>query len=175
MTSLPAPSVEMTIGRQGHYAGAASRLLAFGGDVGASWGLFTAGAALLSLASELLTGRSVNVTHHQIPAIIILSVWEFFYFAYPWAVSGKTLGMAAFGVQVVTSEGAPISTRQAVLRTLCLPLSILPAGLGFVGIVFGRERRALHDRLVGTAVVYAWDARAARLRWMARKEPIRTT
>jgi uncharacterized RDD family membrane protein YckC len=165
----------MTVGRQGHYAGAASRLLAFGADVGASWGLFTAGAALLSLASELLTGRSVNVTHHQVPAIILLAVWEFFYFAYPWAVSGKTVGMAAFGVQVVASDGAPISTRQAVLRTLCLPLSLLPVGLGFAGIVFGRERRALHDRLVGTAVVYSWDARAARLRWMARKEPLRTS
>jgi uncharacterized RDD family membrane protein YckC len=175
MTSLPAPSIEMTVGRQGHYAGAASRLLAFGGDVGASWGLFTAGAALLSLASELLTGRSVNVTHHQLPAVILLAIWEFAYFAYPVAVSGKTLGMATFGVQVVTTEGAPISARQAVLRTLYLPLSILPVGLGFVGIIFGRERRALHDHLAGTAVVYSWDARAARLRWMARKEPIRTT
>jgi pimeloyl-ACP methyl ester carboxylesterase len=92
MTSLPAPPLERTVGRQGHYAGAASRLLAFGADVGASWGLFTAGAALVSLASELLTGRSFNVTHHQIPAVILLSIWEFFYFAYPWAVSGKTIG-----------------------------------------------------------------------------------
>jgi uncharacterized RDD family membrane protein YckC len=173
MTSLPAPPLERTVGRQGHYAGAASRLLAFGADVGASWGLFTAGAALVSLASELLTGRSFNVTHHQIPAVILLSIWEFFYFAYPWAVSGKTIGMAVFGVQVVTAQGAPISTKQAVLRTLAIPLSIIPVGLGFAGVLFQRERRALHDLLVGTAVVYSWDARAAHLRWMAREEPRR--
>jgi uncharacterized RDD family membrane protein YckC len=160
----------MTVGRQGHYAGGVSRLLAFGADVGASWGLFTAGAALLSLASELLTGRAVTVTHHQILAVVALVVWEFFYFSYPWAVSGKTLGMAVFGLQVVTSQGAPISARQAVLRTVCLPLSMVPAGLGFTGIFFQRERRGLHDLMVGTAVVYAWDARAARLRWMARTE-----
>jgi uncharacterized RDD family membrane protein YckC len=160
----------MTVGRQGHYAGAVSRLAAFGADVGASWGLFTAGAALISLASELITGKPVTITHHQILAIVVLALWEFFYFAYPWAVSGKTIGMALFGLQVVTAEGRQIGPRQAVLRTLTLPLSFLVAGLGFVGIVFQRERRALHDLLVGTAVVYAWDARAARLRWMARKE-----
>jgi uncharacterized RDD family membrane protein YckC len=171
MTSLPAPPVEMTIGRQGHYAGAISRLAAFAADVGASWGLFTAGAALISLASELITGTSVSITHHQILAIVLLVLWEYVYFTYQWAVSGKTVGMALFGLQVVTAEGAPIGPRQAALRTLAVPLSLLVLGLGFLGVLFQRERRTLHDLLVGTAVVYAWDARAARLRWMARKEP----
>jgi uncharacterized RDD family membrane protein YckC len=171
MTSLPAPPADLTVGRQGHYAGAVSRLAAFAADVGASWGLFTAGAALLSLASELITGRSVSITHHQIPAIIVLAFWELFYFAYPWAVSGRTVGMALFGLRVVTTNGAPITPKQAVLRTLAVPLSVLPLGLGFLGVLFQRERRALHDLMVGTAVVYAWDARAARLRWMARAEP----
>jgi uncharacterized RDD family membrane protein YckC len=76
--------------------------------------------------------------------------------------------MALFGLQVVTSQGGPISSRQAVLRSLALPLSFVLLGLGFLGIVFQRERRALHDLMVDTAVVYAWDARAARLRWMSR-------
>ncbi len=30
------------------------------------------------------------------------------------------------------------------------------------------ERRALHDVIAGTAVVYPWDARAQRLRFLAR-------
>jgi uncharacterized RDD family membrane protein YckC len=162
--------LERTVGRQGHYAGAVSRLLAFGADVGAIWGLFSAGAGLLSLASELVAGRSLTITHHQILAVVLLVLWGFFYFSYPWAVSGKTIGMTVFGLRVVTSQGAPISARQAVLRTLSLPLSFLVLGLGFLGIVFHRERRAMHDLMVGTAVVYAWDARAARLRWMARQE-----
>jgi uncharacterized RDD family membrane protein YckC len=172
MTSLPVPSVEMTVGRQGHYAGGISRLLAFGADIGAAWGLFSAGVALFSLASELVTGKSVTITHHQIVAVVLLVLWAFVYFSYPWAVSGKSIGMAIFGLRVVTVEGAPISARQAVLRTLSLPLSILVLGLGFVGIFYQRERRAMHDLMVGTAVVYAWDARAARLRWMARREMV---
>jgi hypothetical protein len=49
------------------------------------------------------------------------------------------------------------------------PLSFLLFGLGFLGILVQRERRALHDLIAGTAVVYSWDARAARLRFLARE------
>src|SRR5581483_7424485 len=84
MTSLPAPSMDMTVGRQGHYAGGASRLLAFAADIGALWGLFSAGVALISLASELAFNRSVTISHHQILAVVVLVVWSLFYFSYPW-------------------------------------------------------------------------------------------
>jgi AcrR family transcriptional regulator len=47
------------------------------------------------------------------------------------------------------------------------PLSFLLFGLGFLGILVQREHRALHDLIAGSAVVYAWDARAARLRFLA--------
>ena len=97
-------------------------------------------------------------------------VWEFIYFAYQWALSGKTIGMAVLGIRVVTTDGSPIGARQAVIRTLTLPLSFLLLGLGFLGILTNRDRHALHDRLAGTAVVYSWDARAARLRWLAKQD-----
>ena len=106
----------------------------------------------------------------------MLTVWEFLYFTYQWAVSGKTLGMAILGLQVVTARGW--ADQRAAGR---LPHSrsryhpVLTLGIGFLGIVYQRERRALNDFIAGTAVVYDWDARAARLRWIARKEgaPIR--
>ena len=160
----------MTVGRQGNYAGAASRLVAFAIDVGVSWGVFTAAAALLTLAIQLFTGKTFTLTHHQIVSIVTLVIWDFVYFAYSWALSGKTLGMATLGIQVVTAQGDVISTRQAVVRTLALPLSFLFLGLGFLGILIQRERRALHDFIAGTAVVYYWDARAARLRWLSQNE-----
>ncbi len=170
MTTVPMPAPEMTVGRQGHYAGALSRLAAFAADVGASWGLYTVGTLLLNSAVKLVTGHTYTLTNHQLVAFIVLAFWEFFYFTYQWAVSGKTLGMAILGLQVVTVEGGPVSVRQATLRTLGLGLSLLTLGIGFLGIIFQRERRALDDFIVGTAVVYDWDARAARLRWIARTE-----
>ncbi len=170
MTTVPMPPAELTVGRQGHYAGAVSRLLAFGADVGASWGLYALGQALINLAVKLVSGHSYNISNHQVLALVTLSVWEFFYFAYQWAVSGKTLGMAIFGLQVVNVQGGPITVRQAMVRTLGLGLCLLLLGIPFLGIIFHRERRALDDLLAGTAVVYDWDARAARLRWIARTE-----
>jgi uncharacterized RDD family membrane protein YckC len=169
--TVPVPSAELTVGRQGHYAGAISRLVAFGADVGASWGLYTLGVALVNAAVKLASGRGYTLSNHRIAAVAVLTGWEFIYFAYQWAVSGKTVGMALFGIQVVTKQGAPISPRQAVLRTIGLGLTLLTLGIGFLGIVYQRERRALDDFVAGTAVVYSWDARAARLRWMARQEP----
>jgi uncharacterized RDD family membrane protein YckC len=171
VTTVPVPAPEMTVGRQGHYAGGVSRLVAFAADVGASWGLYTLGVALVTAAIRIVSGHSYTLNNHQLVAGITLTAWEFFYFTYQWAVSGKTLGMAVFGLQVVTKQGGPIRAGQAARRTIGLAVTLfLTLGIGFLGIVFQRERRALDDFIAGTAVVYDWDARAARLRWIARKE-----
>ncbi len=158
-------------GRQGHYAGGVTRLVAFAADVGASWGLFILGAAALAFAAQLVSGHKFSITSYQAVSLVAAVVWEFLYFAYQWSLSGRTLGMAVLGIRVVTAEGAAIGPRQAVVRTLTLPLSFLLLGLGFLGILTDRHRRALHDHLAGTAVVYSWDARAARLRWLAKQDP----
>ncbi len=157
-------------GRQGHYAGAVSRLVAFGADVGASWGLFTLGAAALAFTIQLASGTKFSLSNHQLASLIAAVVWEFLYFAYQWTLSGKTVGMAVLGIRVVKTDGSPIGARQAVIRTLTLPISIIALGLGFLGILTNRRRYAWHDRFAKTAVVYSWDARAARLRWLARQD-----
>ena len=120
MTTVSAPPPEMTVGRQGHYAGAVSRLLAFGTDVLVSWLVYLVGTAGINAAVKLITGHSYNLSNHETLSALTLLAWEFVYFAYQWYLSGKTLGMAIFGIQVVTSEGGPISARQAVVRTIGL-------------------------------------------------------
>lgn len=78
-------------------------------------------------------------------------------------VVGKTPGKALIGLGVVTAEGNPgLQARQAILRVLSFPLSLI-LFLGLVGIVFGRERRAWHDRIAGTAVAYDWGSRTVTL------------
>ena len=116
-----------------------------------------------------MTGHPVSWSRTNIVVAIILGVWEFFYFAYSWAASGRTFGMAVLGVRVVQADGSILGPWRGVLRALVFPLSFLFFGLGFLGILVQREHRALHDLLAGTAVIYAWDARAARLRFLARE------
>jgi uncharacterized RDD family membrane protein YckC len=154
---------------QGKYAGFASRFTAFAVDVGVSLGVFMLALAAISFAALVLTGKDITWYRGDIWVIIAYAVWAFIYFAHSWAASGRTVGMALFGVRVVTADGADVSGRRAVARTLALPLSFLFLGLGFVGILLGDRRRALHDVIAGTAVIYSWDARAARLRFLSRK------
>ena len=136
MTTVPVPSPELTVGRQGHYAGAVSRLVAFAADVGASWGVYTLGVVLVNAALKLVTGHTYTFGQDKILSFFALAIWEFVYYAYQWAVSGKTLGMAILGVQVVNRQGGPITTRQAVIRTLGLGLCLLLLGIPFLGIIF---------------------------------------
>ena len=114
------------------------------------------------------TGHSVHWTQDNIVVAIIFVIWEFFYFGYSWAASGRTFGMAVLGIRVVGADGAALDPWRGVVRALVFPLSFLFLGLGFLGILVQREHRALHDLIAGSCVVYAWDARAARLRFLAR-------
>ena len=57
-------------------------------------------------------------------------------------------------------------------NSLVFPLSFLLFGLGFLGILVQREHRAMHDLIAGSVVIYAWDARAARLRFLARQSEL---
>jgi uncharacterized RDD family membrane protein YckC len=165
----PPPAARLSF--QDHFAGAASRLVAFIVDAAVSTGVFTLAVAGASFVASVITNHPVSWNRTNIIVTFIYLAWEFLYFAYSWAASGKTFGMALLGVRVISADGAAATGRQAVIRTLAFPLSFLLLGLGFLGIVLQRDRRALHDLIAGTAVIYAWDARAARLRFLARDNP----
>jgi uncharacterized RDD family membrane protein YckC len=154
---------------QGQYAGSVSRFVAFIIDAAVSAGLFALGLAAASLVVQVVTGHSVHWTRANIAVAIIFVAWEFFYFGYSWAASGRTFGMAVLGVRVVRADGAALDPWRGVVRSLAFPLSFLCLGLGFLGILVQREHRALHDLIAGSCVIYAWDARAARLRFLARE------
>ena len=153
---------------QGHYAGLATRLAAFVADVVVLTGIFMLVLAAINIAASILTGKSIDFNRSDAWVVIAYLVWGFIYFAHFWGLNGRTAGGALFGLQVLTDDGGDVSGRRAVGRTLAFPLSFLILGLGFLGILLGDRRRALHDVIAGTVVVYSWDARAARLRYLSR-------
>ena len=167
----PPPAAPPGTGRdlRGQYSGFASRFIAFLFDCVVSIGVFMLVLAAASFAASVLTGTSIHWSRANLWVVIAFFGWEFFYYAYCWATSGKTPGMVLLGVQVVGLDGSQAGARRGVIRTLAFPLSFILLGLGFIGILFQRDRRALHDLIAGTAVVYDWDAREARLRSLARE------
>jgi uncharacterized RDD family membrane protein YckC len=166
MTPRPQAADWMTL--QGRYAGSVSRFAAYAIDLAICSGLFALALALISYAAKVVTGQPVNWSRGSIAVDIIFIAWLLFYLGYSWAASGRTLGMAALGVRVVRADGTALDPRRAAVRAIAFPLSFVVFGLGLLGILVQREHRALHDLIAGTAVVYSWDARAARLRFIAR-------
>ena len=156
-------------GMEGHYAGIVTRFAAFVLDVVTIAVLFAIGGHVVEYTLAVLLRHPFSLSDAQIAPKVVLAVWVFLYFAYPIAVSGRTFGMAVAGVRVVRADGSELGAGRAVVRVLALPLSFLLLGFGFLLIVLRADRRALHDLIANSAVVYAWDARAARVRFLARR------
>jgi uncharacterized RDD family membrane protein YckC len=100
-----------------------------------------------------------------VPMAVFLLLLNGGYLATFTAAGGQTIGKMIAGIKVIAQrpeddEGFDRFTRRvtlgaAVLRATAYFVSLLPAGLGFVAILFDAEGRALHDRLADTRVVKA--------------------
>jgi uncharacterized RDD family membrane protein YckC len=156
---------------QGHYAGIVTRSAAFVLDVVTVLVLYALAGQVVEFVVSALAGEAFVLRDHPIAATAALLVWGFFYAAYTLGVSGRTFGMGVLGLRVVQRDGRALDGTHAVVRTLALPLSFALFGIGLLLILIRADRRALHDLIGGTAVVYAWDADTARLRGLARHEP----
>jgi uncharacterized RDD family membrane protein YckC len=167
MTDPVAP--DRDISRQGQYAGFVSRLGGLVIDVVAIAVGFALGGHVIEFIVSSLRTHPFHLTGHPNVGLVALLVWAFVYCAYPLSVSGKTLGMAVVGVRAVRKDGSDLDARHAVVRVIFFPLSFVLFGFGFLLVILRRDRRALQDLIADTAVVYSWDARAARLRFLSRQ------
>ena len=158
MTTAPRSQVS------GHYSGPVTRLLAFATDGLIVTAVFSLTVGGIELVARLVLGTSpVSGERSGWMWFAAYASLAFLYSVVSLAIAGRTPGKALVGLRVVARSGEPVTPRQAVVRTICLPLSFAIFGLGLVGIIIGREHRALHDVLGGTAVVYDWGDRPAEL------------
>jgi uncharacterized RDD family membrane protein YckC len=137
------------------YAGLATRTLAFALDVAIvdAVALTAGGVVALGLSALPLPGTVETVLAAAGAALAV--VWAVGYFAWFWSAAGQTPGDRALGLQVIAADSRrPLTLARALLRVGALCLSAIPFCAGFLMILFDPRRRALHDRLVGTAVVY---------------------
>lgn len=147
----------------GNYAGAVTRLLAHWVDLSVAGFLFIMGSAAVDYLLETVVGVAAEFDDLGEWRAVVALAWLFLYWWISIALAGKTIGKALLGLRVVTREGEILSSWQSALRAVSLPLSYAVFGLGFLGIIVGRERRALHDVVAGSAVIYDWGPRTAEL------------
>ena len=137
------------------FAGLATRTLAFSLDAalinGLAWFVGTVialGLGLLGVPGELKTWLAAIGT-------VLAVVWTIAYFSFFWSSSGQTPGNRVMQIRVQdAATGGPVPARRALLRVLVLPLSALPLCAGFLLILVDGRRRALHDHIARTTVVY---------------------
>lgn len=147
----------------GLFAGPVARGAAVLLDAFAATTLFTAGLAGVDLLARTFLNDRVVTGGPEWAAPVALVAWLFVYLFASVAISGRTLGKGAVGLRVVRADGEPVRRRAAFIRAVTYPWSFLLLGLGLSPILFGRQRRALHDRLAGTAVVFDFGDRPAEL------------
>jgi uncharacterized RDD family membrane protein YckC len=77
----------------------------------------------------------------------------FGFFAKFWTHSGQTLGMQVWGIRVQNADGTGISLWQALLRFVVSIGSWLCGGLGFIWMLFDKQKRSWHDMYSGSQLV----------------------
>jgi uncharacterized RDD family membrane protein YckC len=88
--------------------------------------------------------------------ILIVFAQSTIYFTVAWAVFGRTVGEALFGLRLVRRDGRPVRWGRAFLRFLVSPLAYTFCGVGFLWILVDNRRRTWPDLVAGTVVVYDW-------------------
>ena len=167
MSATASPVVEIEDGTI--FAGLATRTLAFSLDAalinGLAWFVSTVialGLSLLGVPGDLKTWLAAIGT-------VIAFVWTIAYFTFFWSSSGQTPGNRVMRIRVQdAATGSPIRARRALLRFAGVVLSALLLCLGFLLILVDGRRRALHDRIARTTVVYVPRERASRVGAVAR-------
>jgi uncharacterized RDD family membrane protein YckC len=157
------------LAQQGHYAGALSRLLAYGADLLILTVVYAAALALLEFAISAATPWNVNLEQGHVLVLVGELLWGALYFGNSWVIFARSPGMTLLGLRIVQADGSSLDRHHAIVRLLAFPLGFLTLGIGFLGIVFGRTHQAIYDRIARTAVVYDWDAEAAKLRGLAAR------
>jgi uncharacterized RDD family membrane protein YckC len=159
---------------QGYYAGFTSRAVALIIDM-AIIALVTAVVmAAMTLFFDLPSvQRFIVWLNSVLPGIDLLFVgltsapfgglffllFQYLYFVFFFSTTGQTVGKAIMGLRVVTIDGKRMGVKRSFIRTLCYTISLAPLGLGFLWVLGEDRRRAWHDKLARTYVLYVWDAR----------------
>ena len=102
-----------------------------------------------------LTGGALDV-HRLGDKLLVQSIALAFtaiYFAASWTRGGQTIGMKAWRLRVVRSDGRPLGFARALLRFAAALLSLAPVGLGYAWALFDARHRTWHDLAADTVMV----------------------
>jgi len=98
---------------------------------------------------EILQQQAVSFGQGSLMTAIYIG-----YYAFMNAKYQASLGKMAFGLKIVRGNGTQISTKLAIGRAFAWELSSMLCNLGYLFVAFDSEKRALHDMICNTRVIY---------------------
>ncbi len=155
--------------QQPRYVGLATRVISF-----------TLDAAVINLVALLVgVGATLILSLFHLPSSLktILAaiggaayvLWSIGYFVVFWSTTGQSPGARVMQIRVVTTNGARLKPRRALVRCVGVVLAVLPLFAGFVLILFDAKRRGFQDRFAGTVVIEAPQSSWAASRRAAKR------
>jgi uncharacterized RDD family membrane protein YckC len=141
-------------------AGLATRLLAAFVDVVLLFAVFSIAASVIASIIRYIFGSQLSL-----PAGIVIGAVEVILagaiFVAFWSLVGQTPGMRFLSIRLLQEGSRDVTFPCALRRIFGVLLSVVPLGLGYFAILRDPQRRAWHDRLTGTSVIYDMAARRA--------------
>ncbi|EPJ7843974.1 RDD family protein [Pseudomonas aeruginosa] len=98
-----------------------------------------------------LADRGALIGDPLLSTLLVFALFSFF--AKFWTHNGQTLGMQVWGLRVQNRDGSAISLLQALLRFMIAIASWLCLGLGFLWMLWDKDKRTWHDRYSESQVV----------------------
>jgi len=115
----------------------------------------------ISYVVTKLFGGLYGLPSYQITLVLMtlgglmsVALWMLYFSSWESGQNRGTLGKVAVGMMVLTEKGKPVTSKQATQRAAAGIVTILTLFLGFAMCGFHDERRALHDLLSKTKVVW---------------------
>lgn len=106
-----------------------------------------------AIALPLNAGKAFSSDQYIYP-LYLLAV-SFLFYGWFWTHGGQTLGLRSWKIKVVDKELKPLNWKHALLRFFAATLSWLCLGSGFLWILVDKNKRAWHDYLSGTLLIFS--------------------
>ena len=108
---------------------------------------FVLGTSLLDMQNPDEVSGPMTLFFYIAPAAVVLAFWM---------TKGATPGKMFMGIKVVDFKtGGTASFGKCLVRYACYFVSSMPLCLGYFWVLWGKDKRAWHDLISGTAVVRA--------------------
>ena len=84
-------------------------------------------------------------------SVVAAACYEIFFIA----KRGATIGKMIFGLKVIRADGSPLSLALSTGRYFAQLINSFTLGIGYFMAGFDDQKRALHDRICETRVIYS--------------------